>query len=190
MFWSRFLLVVLATVSVIAQSLPEKRGMVKASAKLGSREAPPPPPSPYDEIMAKIADYQNKTSKAMTEPKPERPAKLIAITTDLLGAIKDYNSGFQVEFKQLNPSDAAQRGQPMIDFSKKLYILLRSCKGTRDEKLYKNIKEISDLVDSIGGLMAEKIQPPINHMILPAYAKYSDKLNELEKATRAHNDAQ
>ncbi|CAE6408717.1 unnamed protein product [Rhizoctonia solani] len=186
MIFSRFLLVALAAVGVVAHSAsPHKRGMVKVPLNpmnLGIREYSA---SPYQSAVAKLKDYQEQTSDAIAGPPSEREAKLVSITAGLLEVVKAYNSDFKSKFSLLDLSNIAKSGE-MSDFGRKLYVILRSCKGTRSEGLYNNIHEIGAEVDAMGDFMASKLPSTLAAMVLPAFARYSDKIDMIEMATKAY----
>ncbi|KAH7335608.1 hypothetical protein B0J17DRAFT_720148 [Rhizoctonia solani] len=186
MIFSRFLLVALAAVGVVAQAdFPEKRGMVRVPlnpVNLGIREYAP---SPYQSAVAKLKEYQEQTSDAIAGPPSERVAKLITITDALVNVVKEYNSDFKAKFSLLDLANIVKGGE-MSDFGKKLYVILRSCKGTRSQELYNNIHAIGEEVDAMGEFMAQKLPQSMAALVLPAFAKYSDRIDMIEMATKAY----
>ncbi|CUA68310.1 hypothetical protein RSOLAG22IIIB_07838 [Rhizoctonia solani] len=211
MIFSRFLFIAVAAVGVVARSgHAGKRGMIKVPAKLDIRDAysayapsgasygPPsgssydPPsgapsgtPSAYQTAVNKLNSYQEQTTDAMAGPQSEREAKLITITAGVLETVKTYNSDFKSKFSLFDLSNIAKGGQ-MSEFGRKLYVILRSCKGTRSDAIYNNISQIGDEVDGMGQFMAEKVPPPFDAMILPAFAKYSDRVDMIGMATKPY----
>ncbi|CAE6474023.1 unnamed protein product [Rhizoctonia solani] len=179
MIFSRFLLVALAAVGVVAQSgTPEKRGMVKVN--MDPRDYSP---SPYKTAIAKLNEYQEQTSDVMAGPKSEREAKLIEITAGMLDAVKTYNNDFKNNFSLLDISNIAKSGE-MSSIGSTMYRILRSCKGTRSQPLTDNIHAMNVEVDSMGDFLAQKLPSTLSAMVLPAFAKYSDRMDMIEYATK------
>ncbi|CAE6518148.1 unnamed protein product [Rhizoctonia solani] len=203
MIFSRFLFIAVAAVGVVARSgHPGKRGMIKVPAKLDVRDAysayapsgasygppsgaPSGTPSAYQTAINKLNSYQEQTTDAMAGPQSEREAKLVTITSGLLETVKSYNEDFRSKFSLSDLSNIA-KGEQMSDFGRKLYVILRSCKGTRSDALHNNIMQISAEVDNMGESMSEKLPPALAALVLPAFAKYSDRVDMIGAATQPY----
>ncbi|KDN35870.1 hypothetical protein RSAG8_11232, partial [Rhizoctonia solani AG-8 WAC10335] len=187
MIFSRFLFVALAAVGVVADSVsPENHRMIKLPFNLALLEKSH---SSHDSAFEKLMGYQNQTSDAMAGPHSEREAKLVSITTGVLEVIKEYNDEFKSNFSLLDISNLAKGGE-MARFGRRLYVILRSCKGTRSEALYNNIHAIGAEVDSMGSFMTEKLPELVAKLVVPAFAAYSDKIDAIEKATNVKTVAE
>ncbi|KAJ1306502.1 hypothetical protein OPQ81_007504 [Rhizoctonia solani] len=185
MIFSRFLLVALAAVGVVARSNSlEKYGMVKVHARsdLGVRHYSASV-SPYKTAIAKLNEYQEQTSDAMAGPVSEREAKLVSITSGVLQTVQTYNTDFKDKFSLMDISNIAKGGE-MTNIGKAMYRILRSCKGTRSQQLTDNIHAINVEVDSMGDFMAQKLPQALSALVIPAFARYSDKMDMIEYATK------
>ncbi|CAE6477742.1 unnamed protein product [Rhizoctonia solani] len=175
MIFSRCLLVILAAVGVIAHSgHAEKRGMVKVHADLARRGY-------HEDGMAKLKEYQMQTTDAMAGPQPEREAKLTEITKNLVPLVKTYNSNLM---SGLDLSNLGKLRQHLSLFGEKLYVIVRSCKGTRSEAVYNNIHALNVEVDSLGDFLAQKLPSTMSAQITSEFAKYSDRIDMIEVATK------
>ncbi|KAF8705403.1 hypothetical protein RHS03_05643, partial [Rhizoctonia solani] len=185
MIFSRFLLVAVAAVGVVAHSRAghaHKIGMVRVPAKVDV--APRAySASPYKDTIAKLNEYQEQTTDAMAGPASEREAKLIEITAGVLDCVKTYNSDFKSKFLLLDLGNIAKGGE-ISTVGSKMYHILRSCKGTRSQQLTDNIHAINVEVDSMGDFLAQKLPQPLSNMVIPAFAKYSDRMDMIEYATK------
>ncbi|EUC56059.1 transmembrane protein, putative [Rhizoctonia solani AG-3 Rhs1AP] len=185
MLFSRFLFIALAAVGVVAQSAyPEKGGMVKLPIKLSIRDTP----SAYESAIDKLKDYQEQTTDAMAGPPSEREAKLVVITGRTLEAVKEYNNDFKSKFSLFDLSNIAKGGQ-MSTFGRKLYVILRSCKGIRSDALYNNVHAIGEEIDSMGDFMEQKLPKTLSALVLPAFGKYSDRVDMIVATTKTHEAA-
>ncbi|CAE6518156.1 unnamed protein product [Rhizoctonia solani] len=179
MIFLRSLCLAVAAIGVLArQSHPEKRGMVKVFLKLGVRDAP----SAYDSTIHKINYYRGLTTDTMAGPKSDREAKLVSITAGVLDVVKTYSRDFEANLSLLDLVNIGNSGQ-MPEFGNQLYIILRSCKGIHNETLYNNIRAISTEVDGLGSFMAKKLPKLLSDVIVPVFAKYSNRIDMIEKTT-------
>ncbi|ELU40026.1 hypothetical protein AG1IA_05938 [Rhizoctonia solani AG-1 IA] len=187
MIFSRFLLVAVAAVGVVAHSRSghaHKIGMVRVPAKVDV--APRTySASPYKDTIAKLNEYQEQTTDAMAGPVSEREAKLIEITAGVLDCVKTYNSDFKSKFLLLDLGNIAKGGEistvGSVSLGRNMSPL---CKGTRSQQLTDNIHAINVEVDSMGDFLAQKLPQPLSNMVIPAFAKYSDRMDMIEYATK------
>ncbi|CAE6398972.1 hypothetical protein ACGC1H_003858 [Rhizoctonia solani] len=180
MIFSRFLFIALAAVGVAAHSAhPRKHGMVKLPVKLSIRDSP----SAYECAIDKLKEYQEQTTDAMAGPPSERESKLVAVTSKVLEVTKEYNNDFKSKFFLFDLSNIVKGGE-MSNFGRKLYVILRSCKGVRSDALYNNIHAIGEEVDGMGDFLNEKLSKHLAALVLPAFAKYSDRIDMIEATTK------
>ncbi|CCO29108.1 hypothetical protein BN14_03110 [Rhizoctonia solani AG-1 IB] len=185
MIFSRFLLIAVAAVGVAAHSRSghaHKIGMVRVPAKVDV--APRAySASPYKDAMAKLEEYQDQTADAMAGPASEREAKLIEVAAGVCKTVTDYNKSFMINFALLDLLNIGKSGE-IIKIGQRTYHILRSCKGTRSQQLTDAVHCTNDQVDLLGNFLFKNLPEAVSAMVIPSFAKYSDRLDMIEYATK------